>query len=143
MPHLAFDTFVGQIFWLLFFFVAFYFLVSKLLLPNVASVLDDRAKHIADDVDSAETMKNNAVDAQIKYERTQEKATAEARKTLDAAIAKSEENIAAKRKDLQAKIDKSLAAAEKKIAEVQDESAAVIAKVSKDIADQMAKKVAA
>lgn len=143
MPHLAFDTFAGQIFWLLILFVAFYFIVSKILLPNVAAVLDNRSKHITSDVDKAENMKNEAVDVQIAYERTQEKATAEARKTLDEAIKKSEENIDAKRKELQVKIDKSLAAAEKKIAEVEAKSSSVIAEVSKDIAKIMVAKTAA
>ncbi len=143
MPHLAFDTFYGQIFWLLIIFIGFYILVSKLLLPNVADVLDARAKHIADDIDTAETLKNNAVDAEIEYERVQDKATSEARKTLEEAMSKTEANIDAQRKVLQAKIDKSLASAEKKIAEIEKESTGIIAKVSKEIAAGMAEKAAA
>lgn len=143
MPHLDFSTFIGQIFWLAILFVAFYFIVSKLLLPNVADVLDNRSKHISNDIDKAENFKNDAVDAQIHYEKVHEKATKEARSTLEAAMKKTEAAIDAKRKELQVSIDKSLQAAEKKIADIQQESTSVVSKVSAELATTMAKKVTA
>lgn len=143
MPHLAFDTFIGQIFWLAILFIAFYFIVSKLLLPNVADVLDNRSKHIANDIDKAETFKNEAVDAQLNYERVHEKATKEARKTLEEAMKKTEAAIDTRRKELQVSIDKSLQAAEKKIAEIQQESSSIVSKVSEELAAKMARKVTA
>jgi F-type H+-transporting ATPase subunit b len=143
MPHLEFDTFIGQIFWLAILFVAFYFIVSKLLLPNVADVLENRAEHIAHDIDKAENLKNEAVDAQIHYERVHEKSTSEARKTLEEAMKKTEAAIDAKRKDLQIKIDKSLLVAEKKISDIQQESSSVVSKISVELAKKMAQKVTA
>ena len=143
MPHLAFETFAGQAFWLLISFSVLYLLVSKVLLPNVARVVDARAEKIATDIETAEAAKNGTVKAQQKHQDLLEKATAEARKTLDEALKKTEANIDVKRKELQAKIDKSLDVAEKKINEIEQESASVVSKVSGDIAKIMADKVAA
>lgn len=143
MPHLVISTFAGQAFWLLISFSVLYILVSKLLLPSVAKVVDARAERIEGDIELAEKLKNDSIKANAKYESTHAKATAEARNTLDEALKKTEANIDVKRKELQAKIDKSLSAAEKKITEIQEESSSIINKVSGDIAKVMAEKVAA
>ena len=143
MPHLAFETFGGQAFWLLVSFSALYLLASRVLLPNVASVIDSRANKISTDIKNAEKAKDEAVEANETHNRLIEKATAEARKTLDEALKKTEANIDIKRKELQTRIDKSLAAAEKKITEIEQESASIVSKVSGDIAKIMAEKVAA
>ena len=143
MPHLEIGTFLGQGFWLLISFSVLYFLVSNFLLPNVASVIDARAKHIDSDIKQAENLKNESVIATQQYESLHAKATAEARKTLDEALKKTEANIDIKRKELQAEIDKSLSAAEKKIAEIEQESSSVVRKVSSDITNALIEKVAA
>jgi F-type H+-transporting ATPase subunit b len=143
MPHLAFETFVGQIFWLLLSFSALYYLAANFLLPNVGQVVDARAKKISDDIKNAESAKNNTIQAQERHQNLIDKATAEARKTLDEAMKKVEANIDLKRKELQAQIDKSLNAAEKKIALIEQESSSVVSKISTDIAKIMADKVAA
>jgi len=143
MPHLVISTFAGQAFWLLISFSVLYILVSKLLLPSVARVVDARAEQISSDIAKAESLKNDSLKANAKYESVHAKASAEARKTLDEALKKTEANIDVKRKELQAKIDKSLNAAEKRIAEIQEESSSIISKVSGDVAKVMAEKVAA
>jgi F-type H+-transporting ATPase subunit b len=143
MPHLAFETFVGQVFWLVICFAALYYLAANFLLPSVAQVVDARAKKISDDIKTAEQAKDNTILAQETHATLIAKATAEARKTLDEALKKTEANIDLKRKELQEKIDKSLSAAEKKISLIEQESATVVGKVSGDIAKIMAQKVAA
>ena len=143
MPHLVISTFAGQAFWLLISFSVLYILVSKLLLPSVAKVVDARAEQISDDITKAEALTNGSLKANAKYESTHAKATAEARKTLDEALKKTEANIDVKRKELQTKIDKSLNAAEKRIAEIQEESSSIVSKISGDVAKIMAEKVAA
>ena len=143
MPHLAFETFAGQAFWLLISFSALYLLASRVLLPNVASVIDARAEKIASDIETAEAAKNGTIKAQQKHQDLLAKATAEARKTLDEALKKTEANIDIKRKELQTQVDKSLNAAEKKINEIEQESAGIVSKVSGDIAKIMAEKAAA
>lgn len=143
MPHLVTSTFFGQAFWLLISFSVLYILVSKLLLPSVARVVDARADQISGDIAQAEALTNDSLKANEKYESTHAKANAEARKTMEEALKKTEANIETKRKELQAKVDKSLAEAEKKIIAIQEESSGVVSKISGEIAKVMADKAAA
>jgi len=143
MPHLELGTFAGQAFWLLISFSVLYYLVANFLLPNVAKVVDARAEKISDDIEQAEILQNKSVRANEKHQSVLAKATAEARKTLDEAMKKVEENIEVKRKELQTNIDKSLVAAENKIAAIELESFNIVGKISADIAKIMAEKAAA
>lgn len=143
MPHLAFETFISQGFWLVVSFAVLYVLAAKFFVPNVAKIVESRAERISSDIATAEKAAAETVKAKKKHQDLLDKATAEARATLDAAMKKTEENIAVKRKELQANIEKSLVKAEKEIAKIEAESASIVSKVSDDIAKLMADKVAA
>jgi len=80
MPQFAFDTFTGQIFWLVLTFGIMYFM--------------DRGDRIADDLDEASRMQQQATQAEADYERALADAKAKAhniaettRKSVDAEIA--------------------------------------------------------
>lgn len=107
MPQLDFATFPNQIFWLVVTLVVIYFIMSRIALPRIAEVLQQRANAIQGDLDKAEELKQKAVEAEEAYNQALKDARAQAagivaetkaeiQKELDAATAKADAEIAAK-----------------------------------------------
>ncbi len=115
MPQLDFSTFPNQIFWLMITLVVIFFILNRIVIPRIASVLADRHDTIQRDLEKAEELKQKAVEAEEAYN----KALADARiaaseivagtkagiqKDLDKAIAKADAEIAAKAAEGEVKI---------------------------------------
>src|SRR5215468_11681227 len=74
-PPFDAHTFPSQLLWLALTFIALYLLMSRVALPRVGSILEDRRKHIEGDLAEANRLKGES-DAAI---AAHEKALAEAR----------------------------------------------------------------
>jgi F-type H+-transporting ATPase subunit b len=107
MPQLDFSTFPNQIFWLVVTLVAIYFILSKVALPRIASVLAERQGTLTNDLAAAEDLKRQAVEAEEAYNKALADARAEAQRIaeetraeiqagLAEATARADEQIAAK-----------------------------------------------
>ena len=134
LPQMDFGTFPSQIFWLVVGLVVLFLLMSKVALPRIASVLEERADAVADDLDKAEEFKRKAEEAEAAYEqalidaraKAQEIAAetrAEIQKDVDAATAKADAEIAAR-----------TAEGEKRITEIRDSAMAAVNDVANDTA---------
>jgi F-type H+-transporting ATPase subunit b len=141
MPQLDFSTFPNQIFWLVVTLIVIYFLMSRIALPRIASVLAERHGAIQSDLDKAEEMKAKAVEAEAAYNQALVDARAEAqaiigdaraeiRKDLDIAIAKADAEIAAKSAESAAAIK-----------EIGDNAMAAVKVVANDTAKEIVKAV--
>ena len=135
MPQLDFSTFPNQIFWLLVALVIIYVVLSKIGLPRIAGVLADRQGRITRDIEAAEKLKAQAVEAEKAYNQAQIDARAEAGKI-----------VAAARADIQADLDKATAKADaeiaargaesaKRIEEIRAGAVASVAEVARDTAE--------
>ena len=69
LPQLDIATYASQIFWLVVTFVVLYFLVSRIAVPRISNVLEERQDRIADDLDRAERLKNDAEQVRAEYEK--------------------------------------------------------------------------
>lgn len=107
MPQLDFATFPNQIFWLVVTLIVIYFVLSRIALPRISSVLAERQGVITNDIAAAEELKLKAIEAEATYNqaladaRTQAgqiiaEARVEIQADLDVAIAKADAEIAAK-----------------------------------------------
>lgn len=109
-------TFASQIVWLVITFVALYLLISRIAVPRIGGILDDRAKRIDNDFAEAQRDKEESEAALVAYE----KALADARSRAQAIGAEIRDKVHAeaeeKRKALEAKLNAQLAEAEKAIA---------------------------
>lgn len=141
MPQLNIEWFPNQIFWLVVTLVVLYILLNKIALPRIASVLADRSASIQRDLDRAEDMKRQAVDAEEAYNkaladaRTQAQeivaeTKAEIQKDLDKASQKADAEIAAKAAESEKAI---LAIRDSAVKSVQE----VATTTAKDIVDAM------
>ena len=137
MPQLCFDWFPNQIFWLLITLVVIYFVLSKIALPRISSVLAERSGTIMNDISAAEELKLKAKEAEDAYNKALAEAKAEAQRIaaetraaiqadLDAATAKADAEIAAK-----------AAESEKAIAEIREGAMESVKEVAKDTAKEL------
>ncbi len=129
MPQLDFSTYPNQIFWLVVSIVVLYFIVSKVALPRIGSVIEDRHNAIANDIEQASEFKRKAEEAEAAYNAALTEARAQAmhiagvakaeiKADVDAAIAKADAEIAAKSAESAVRIDEIRASALKSIEEV-------------------------
>jgi F-type H+-transporting ATPase subunit b len=137
MPQLEFSTFPNQIFWLVVAITALYFILSRVALPRIGSVLAERAGTIANDIAAAEQLKLQAAEAEAAYNKALDDARAAAAKViaqtradiqadLDAAIARADAEIAAR-----------AAEAEARLAEIRAQAADAVAEVARDAAAEI------
>ena len=139
MPQLNFETFPNQIFWLVVAVVILYFVLSRVAMPRIGSVLEDRHNAIANDLEQANEFKRKAEEAEEAYNtaltearaqanRIADEAKAEIKKDVDAAIAKADAEIAAKTAESEGRIKDIRESAMKSVEEVASTTAAEIVK---------------
>ena len=93
-PPFDVSTFSGQLFWLAITFGTLYWLMSKIALPRVGAILEERASTISRDLDNAAQMQAKAEETAKAYET----ALTEARKNAQA-IAQTSRDAGAKASD--------------------------------------------
>jgi F-type H+-transporting ATPase subunit b len=115
-PPFQKDTFASQLVSLAIAFVALYLIVSRIALPRVGSLLDERQKAIDGDLAEAERLKNESDGALKAYES--ELAAARSRAQAIGAETRQKLNAASEveRKTLEERLAQKLAEAEKTIA---------------------------
>ena len=133
-PPFQKDTFGSQLLWLAIFFIALYFIASKLALPRVGSIIADRRKRISDDLAEAARMKD-AADAAI---ATYEKALADARVRAQTIAAETRDKVNAEaeasRRTAEASLHAKLTAAEQTIAATKTAAMANVQGIAQDAA---------
>lgn len=119
-PPFDSSTFASQILWLAITFGLFYLFLHKVVLPRIGGILEVRSDRIAQDLDQAARMKEEADAAVAAYEQELAEARTRAgsigQEARDAAKAKAE----AERRKVEAELDTRLAEAERRIAAIKD-----------------------
>lgn len=115
-------TFASQLLWLALSFGLLYLLMSRIALPRIGRILEERHDRIADDLEEAAKHKAESEAAQASYE----KALAEARAKANAIAGDTRNRLAAdsdaNRKALEADLSAKLAAAEGRISATKTEA---------------------
>lgn len=122
LPQLAADDWAPQLVWLLISFVFLYVMMSRVALPKIGLVIEERRDKIADDLDRAAELKQEAEDALTAYEQAlteaRNKALGIAGETRDRVKAETDQLKA----ETDAKINARIAEAETKIKAAKDEA---------------------
>ena len=134
-------TFASQIVWLVIFFVALYLLISRIAVPRISGILEQRSKRIEDDFAEARRDKEQSEAALVAYE----KALADARSRAqaigtdirDKVHAEAEEN----RKALETRLNAQLAEAEKSIAATKTAAMANVRGIAVDAASAIVERL--
>ena len=78
MPQIDFTSFPNQIFWLLITLLVIYFVLTRIALPRISSVLAERQSTITNDIAAADDLNQKAVEAEGIYNQALADARAEA-----------------------------------------------------------------
>ena len=138
LPQLDPSNFATQIFWLAVTFIALYLLMSRVALPRVRDVLEERERRIPDDLEKAQRLKDESEAVLAEYE----KALADARASAQALFAQAAEQAnaeAAKRQqDVAQKLAKQLEKAESRVQAAKTEALDNIRQVATEVAQDAA-----
>src|SRR4051812_45798513 len=133
-PPFQKDTFASQIVWLVITFVALYLLISRIAIPRIGGIIEDRARRIEGDFAAAQRMKTESEAALAAYE----KSLAEARNRAQAIGSEIRDRLHAeaevRRKALEAHLNTQLADAEKQIAATKSAAMANVRGIAIDAA---------
>ncbi|CUX79614.1 MAG: F-type H+-transporting ATPase beta' subunit AtpF' [Roseibaca calidilacus] len=133
MPQLDITTFSNQIFWLVVALVVLYYVMSRVALPRVASVLADRRGAITADIAAAEEYKQKALDAEEAFKKAEADARAEAQRIVEAAKAEMQEALNAQIAKADAEIAAKSAESEKRIRDITANAVEMVGDVSNDV----------
>lgn len=122
LPQLDVSAFPTQIFWLIVSFALLYWIMSKMAVPRIAEVLEERQERITDDLETADRLKSEAEKVQADYA----KALAEARSEAQGQIKAANDEAAAEQAKAEAEHAKKMArkvkTAETRIGKQRDEA---------------------
>ena len=137
LPQLDFSTFGNQIFWLLVALVAIYFILSRVALPRIAAVLDERRGTITGDLETAEQLKERAAEAEEAYKQALADAKAEAQKIIAETKASIKEDLDRANEEADAEIRAKTEEGEKKIAEIRAGAVDAARDVAKEVTAEL------
>lgn len=135
MPQLEFHTFVPQLVWLVIVFGYLYIMMSRVALPRIATVLEERRDRIADDLDQAEQFKRQTDEAIEAYEKALAEARAKAHEIAQETRDRLQEETERQRLAIEARLAEKIAEAEKQIAATKETALSNVRTVAVDVAD--------
>ena len=134
MPQLEPWSYPSQIFWLIVTFVTLYFVLSKVVIPRITSVLEARQEKIEDDLARAERLKTEAEQVLEEYNRSLDEARSEAQGLVKEAQAAMAADAAERSQALANELAERNREAEARIAESQQAALANIRPAAAEVA---------
>ena len=142
LPQLDFATWPSQIFWLLVTLVVLYLLFSRVVLPRIGGLIEERFDAVEDDLDRAADYKRRAEEAEKAYQRALAEARAEAHRIAEETRAAMQREVEAAMARADAEIAARAAEGEQRIREIRDAAAEAVAEVAADTAREVIAAVA-
>ena len=115
MPQLNPEFWVSQIVWLVLTFGILYIVLSKLILPKISDNLESRKSQILENIETAETQREESEKKLKEFEKIILDSKIEAKNHFNEVRQKTLEDISNKRSALEKDIDKEISAAEEEI----------------------------
>jgi F-type H+-transporting ATPase subunit b len=133
-PPFNSETFPSQLVWLVIAFALLYVLMAKWVLPRVGRVIENRHKHISDDIAEAERLKTQSEEALADYEKALADARARAQTIANETRDCQAAEAAVSRKTHEDELNVKLADAEKTIAATKQAAMGNVRGIAKDAA---------
>ncbi len=122
MPQFDLTVWSPQLVWLTISFVLLYLLMSRVALPRVSSILEDREFRISDSLRRAESLKQDAESAVAAYEKLMTDARAKAHEQVHTVRDRAARDAAERHAELNDRLSAEVAAAETRIAAARDQA---------------------
>ena len=141
MPQFDPTGFAPQIFWLAITFLALYLVMSKVALPRIGEVLQDRARRIEDNLAKAEALTREAEAAREAYEKAVAESRSKAAALTTQAADRAAKEAAAQQHALAARLAEQGRATEERIAAARNQALASTQTVAADVARAAVRKL--
>jgi F-type H+-transporting ATPase subunit b len=140
-PPFNTETFTAQLVWLVLIFTLLYLLMSRVVLPRIGEVIDERRERIQRDLDSAERLKSETDKALGDYEKALSDARGNAgviaRETRD----KLDEKAAQRQAEVDQQINTRIAEAEQRIDATRTKALASVEEIATEVAGAVVKRL--
>lgn len=133
--------FASQLLWLAITFVALYLLMSRVIIPRIGGILEDRRDRIARDLDQAGRLKQQSEEAVASYERALAEARSRAQKIASEARDKAKDEAGARQAETEAALDGRLAAAEARIGDIKRKALADVGAIASEAAEAVVERL--
>lgn len=137
MPQLDFSTFAPQLVWLAITFTILYVVITKFALPRIGGTIEQRSGKIANDLDRAQSLKEDTEKAIASYEKALAEAKAKAHALGQETREKLSAEVEAERRKADEMIAAKVAEAEKTIAATKVKAMGEVNKIATDLASQI------
>ena len=137
MPQLDFTTFIPQLFWLFLSLSFLYFILSRIALPRISDVIEERNDTITDDLDEAKSLSIEAEKVVNELKSKLEDARSSSQKTLMDERQKNLDKISSERKKFEETISKEISSSEEKINKGKSEALNEASDLAVDIAEEI------
>ena len=137
MPQLDFTTFIPQLFWLFLSLSFLYFILSRIALPRISDVIEERNDTITDDLDEAKSLSIEAAQVVNELKSKLEDARSSSQKTLMDERQKNLDKISSERKKFEETISKEISSSEEKINKGKSEALKEASDLAVDIAEEI------
>ena len=139
MPQLNPEFWTAQIFWLVLIFSVLYIINWKIFLPKITDSIENRKKHLVNDLNEAQKLKENAEKKLNEYKKIIEHSKNQAKKIVLESRKKIESDIEKKRKQFENEMDAELTSVEKQIKKFQQSSVDSINKIAIETSKEVIK----
>jgi F-type H+-transporting ATPase subunit b len=137
MPQLNIGDFAPQLVWLAISFALLYYLMSRLALPEIGKVLDDRKNRIATDLAEAAKLRDSTEAAIAAYDQALANAKARAQGIARQAREEITAEVDKQRAEVDAQIGGRMADAEKRITSLKETAIGHISEIAVETADAL------
>ena len=131
-PPFDSSTFPSQILWLVITFGLFYLFMQRVVLPRIASILETRRDRIAQDLNEANRLKEEADQAFAAYEQELADAKGKAHEIAQAARDSAKADADAERAKVEAEVTEKIEKTEAEITEVTKKALAEVGTIAAD-----------
>ena len=137
MPQLDFTTFLPQLFWLFISLSILYLMLSRIALPRISDVIEERKDTITDDLDEAKALSLEAEGVVEDLRAKLEEAKVQSQKNLMTERQKNLEEISLKRNEFEEKVSRDIESSEADISKSKESALMDISLVAEDLAEEM------
>ena len=137
MPQLDFTTFIPQLFWLFLCLSFLYIVLSKIALPRISDVIEERNDTITDDLDEAKALSLEAEKVVDELKSKLEDARSLSQKKLVDERQKTSDIVSSERKKFEENISKEILLAEGGINKGKNEALKEASNLALDIAEEI------
>lgn len=140
-PPLDPTTWAPQLVWLALTFVVLYLVMSRVALPRIGTVIEERRDRIATDLDQAEQLKKQTEDAIAAYEQALAEARAKAHTIAQETRDKLNAEVESERAEVEATLSKTMADAEARIQASKDSALSHVNEVAGETTEAIVKQL--